>query len=96
MEVKAPLGQAMTYKRVRELREDKDIKQKTMAEYLQVTQNAYSKYELGHRGLSAEVLCKVADYHNVSVDYLLGRTDVKDTLPKGKNYNPENFKKKSI
>ena len=64
----------MQYKNLRALREDKDIRQKEIAAYLNVSQNTYSQYETGVISLTAEVLIKLADYYNVSCDYLLGRT----------------------
>lgn len=63
------------YKRIRELREDKDLLQKDLSSYLNCTQVTYSRYELGLRDIPTDVLIKLADYHNTSVDYLLGRTD---------------------
>lgn len=68
----------MQFKNLRSLREDRDIKQKEIAEYLNVSQNTYSQYETGVISLTAEVLIKLADYYNVSVDYLLDRTDNPD------------------
>ena len=65
----------MQYKNLRALREDKDIRQKEIAAYLNVSQNTYSQYETGVISLTAEVLIKLADYYNVSVDYLLDRTN---------------------
>ena len=65
----------MIFKNLRAIREDKDISQKTIAEYLNVSQNTYSQYETGVISLTAETLVKLADYYNVSVDYLLDRTD---------------------
>lgn len=70
------------YKRIRELREDKDLLQKDVAEYLFCTQVAYSRYELGTRDVPTEVLIKLAKFHHTSVDYILGLTDVKDVYPK--------------
>lgn len=63
------------YKRIRELREDKDLLQKDIAAYLNCTQVAYSRYELGLRDIPTDVLIKLADFHNTSTDYLLGRTN---------------------
>ena len=68
--------------RIRDLREDKDQKQKDLAEYLQVHQTTYSDYELGRLNVPVAVLHKLADFYGVSVDYLLGRTDVKEPYPK--------------
>ena len=65
----------MIFKNLRAIREDKDISQKTIAEYLNVSQNTYYQYETGVISLTAETLVKLADYYNVSVDYLLDRTD---------------------
>ena len=63
----------MIFKRVRELREDRDLKQREIAEYLNVSQNTYSQYENGVISLTAETLIKLADYYGVTVDYILGR-----------------------
>lgn len=63
------------YRRIRELREDKDILQKDIARYLNCSQVAYSRYELGTRDIPTEILIALADFHNTSTDYLLGRTD---------------------
>ena len=65
----------MQFKNLRGIREDKDIKQKDVANYLNVSQNTYSQYETGVISLTAEVLIKLADYYHVSVDYLLDRTN---------------------
>ena len=70
----------MQFKNLRAIREDRDIKQKQLAEILNVSQNTYSQYETGVISLTAEVLVKLADYYNVSVDYLLDRTDNPDVL----------------
>ena len=67
----------MVFKHIRDLREDSDLRQKDIAEILNVSQNTYSQYETGVIALTAEVLIKLADYYNVSVDYLLDRTDKK-------------------
>ena len=65
----------MQFKNLRGIREDKDIKQKDIAAYLNVSQNTYSQYETGVISLTAEVLIKIADFYNVSIDYLLDRTN---------------------
>lgn len=72
------------YRRIRDLREDRDLLQKELADYLQCTQVSYSHYELGKRDIPTDVLIRLADYYQTSVDYLLGRTDVKAPYPKGK------------
>ena len=65
----------MHYPRIRALREDNDLLQRDVAEYLHCTQVAYSHYELGKRDIPSETLCLLADYYHTSTDYLLGRTD---------------------
>lgn len=64
----------MQFKNLRGIREDRDIKQKDIAKYLNVSQNTYSQYETGVISLTAEVLIKLSDYYHVSIDYLLDRT----------------------
>ena len=61
--------------RLKDLREDRDLTQGTIAEFLNIKQNTYSQYENGRRQIPIELLIKLADYYNVSVDYVLGRTD---------------------
>lgn len=65
----------MQFRNLRGIREDRDLTQKTVAQYLNVSQNTYSQYETGVISLTAEVLIKLADYYKVSVDYLLDRTN---------------------
>ncbi len=65
----------MTYKRIRDLREDKDITQKEMAKVLNCSQQVYSNYELGQRDIPTDILIKLSEFHRVSVDYILGLTD---------------------
>ncbi len=64
----------MLFENIRNLREDNDKKQQELADYLNVKQTTYSKYELGKINIPIEVFLKLADYYDVSVDYLLGRT----------------------
>ena len=61
--------------RLKDLREDNDIKQKQLAEYLNIKQNTYSQYENGKREIPIEMLWKLADFYNTSVDYIIGRTE---------------------
>jgi len=61
--------------RVRDLREDRDITQKQMAEYLQVHQTTYSDYELGNLNIPIDVFIKLAKYYDTSIDYIVGLTD---------------------
>lgn len=68
----------MLYKRIRDLREDADLSQKKMGEILSCSQRVYSNYERGELDIPTEILIKLADYHKVSTDYLLNRTDVKN------------------
>lgn len=70
--------------RIRELREDNDLKQQQIADYLMCDQSLYSKYERNERDLPLEYAVKLADYYSVSVDYLLYRTNVKTPYPKNK------------
>jgi len=67
--------------RIRDLREDNDLKQKDIAEYLICDQSLYSKYERGERPLPLELADRLADYYGVSVDYLIGRTDEREPYP---------------
>ena len=68
--------------RIRDLREDRDLKQKQVADYLLCDQSLYSKYERGERPLPLGYADKLADFYGVSVDYLLGRTNVEKPYPK--------------
>lgn len=63
------------YERIRNLREDKDMTQTQMGQILLCSQRVYSNYERGDIDIPTTVLIKIADFHNVSVDYLLNRTD---------------------
>ena len=65
----------MYFRRIYDLREDRDIKQKTVAEYLGMDPTVYRRYEKGVRSVPVDVIIKLADYYHVSTDYLLGRTD---------------------
>lgn len=68
----------MHYRRIRDLREDKDMTQKQMGEILSCSQRVYSNYERGDLDIPTEILIKLADFHDVSVDYILDRTDKKN------------------
>lgn len=72
------------YERIRDLRMDKDLSQKEMANLLHCTQQAYSNYELGLRDIPTEVLTALAQFHNTSIDYLLGLTDEQKPYPRKK------------
>ena len=74
----------MEYRRLRDLREDRDLLQKDVAEVLQCSQVCYSHYELGKRDIPTEVLVKLAAFYHTSVDYLLGLTDDARPYPRSK------------
>lgn len=63
------------YRRLRDLREDNDLKQRQLAEVLHVSQTTYSRYESGMIDIPSDALIKLADFYGVSTDYLLGRSD---------------------
>ena len=65
--------------RIKDLREDNDFTQKQLSKFLNISQVAYSYYELNKRSIPLELLSKLADFYNTSVDYLLYRTD--EVLP---------------
>lgn len=72
------------YPRLRDLREDMDWSQKQLAEQLMMSQTGYSKYETGENDVPTHVLLRLADLYGTSVDYLLGRTDVREPYPPAK------------
>ena len=74
----------MVYRRLRDLREDRDLLQKEVAEVLQCSQVCYSHYELGKRDIPTEVLIRLAEFYHTSVDYLLGLTDDARPYPKSR------------
>lgn len=65
------------YQRIRDLREDRDLTQKQVAQMLGMSQTGYSKYETGENDIPTLVLIKLADFYGTSTDYLLGRVDEK-------------------
>ena len=71
----------MQFQRIRSLREDHDLPQKTLAAYLHIHQTTYSDYELGCLKIPPEILIQLADYYQTSVDYLLNRTDEQTPYP---------------
>ena len=71
------LGDKM-FERIRDLREDNDLKQKDLASYLSVDQSTYSDYENGRINVPVDMLIKIAEYYNVSLDYLVGRSNTKE------------------
>lgn len=71
------LGDKM-FERIRDLREDNDLKQKDLASYLSVDQSTYSDYDNGRINVPVDMLIKIAEYYNVSLDYLVGRSNTKE------------------
>lgn len=67
----------MYFRRLRDLREDHDMKQVEVAHHLGIAQTVYSRYERGFQTIPVEHLLNLADLYNVSTDYILGRTDEK-------------------
>ena len=63
------------YKRIRDLREDRDLTQTQMAKVLNCSQQVYSNYELGQRDIPTDILIKLSRFYSVSVDYILGISD---------------------
>ena len=72
----------LKYENIRNLRTDNGYTQKHVAAYLGVSQNTYSQYEIGVLNYPVDVLNKLADLYGVSIDYLVGRTNVKEPYPK--------------
>ena len=72
----------MYQNRLRDLREDRDLSQKDIAVFLNIHQTTYSDYELGRLNIPVSSLHKLADFYGVSIDYLLGRTHVKEPYTK--------------
>ena len=70
------------YSRIKEIREDKGYTQKDIAKILNTTQQQYSKYELGIQIIPLEKINTLANYYNTSIDYLVGRTDIRKPYPK--------------
>ena len=63
------------YSRLRDLREDRDLKQRELADYLNCSQQVYSNYELGQRDIPTDILIELSGLYHVSIDYILGITD---------------------
>ncbi len=76
------MNEEIRYERLKGLREDKDLLQKDIAKVLNVTQVAYSCYEIGRRQIPVDALIKLALFYNTSIDYLLGLTDERKPYPK--------------
>lgn len=71
--------------RIKDLREDMDLTQEYIANILNISQVAYSYYEIGKRNVPIELLSTLADFYNTSVDYLIFRTDEKSPYAKSKS-----------
>ena len=67
----------MKFQRIQDLRNDSDLSQKQISEILHISQRSYSHYETGSRGIPIEMLIRLADYYNTSIEYLVGRTNNK-------------------
>lgn len=63
------------YRRIKDLREDKDLTQTEIAKMLGMSQTGYSKYETGENDIPTSILIKLAEFYTTSVDYILGLTD---------------------
>ena len=72
----------MYLRRIYDLREDNDLTQKAIAEYLGIQPNVYRRYEKGLRDFPLHIIVKLADFYKVSTDYLLERTDISEPYPK--------------
>ena len=68
----------MKFQRMQDLRTDADMSQKQLSEILHISQRSYSHYETGSRNIPVEMLIRLANYYDISVDYLVGRTDKKE------------------
>ncbi|MBE6617181.1 MAG: helix-turn-helix transcriptional regulator [Ruminococcaceae bacterium] len=68
--------------RLKDLREDSDLTQATLAKFLHIKQNTYSQYENGHRQIPLDALVLLADFYNTSTDYILGLTNERKPYPK--------------
>ena len=72
------------YERIRNLREDKDLTQKKMGEFLNMSQTGYNQYEIGKNDIPTKILIELAKFYNTSIDYLLGLTDEIKPYPRAK------------
>ena len=68
----------MKFQRIQDLRTDADLSQKQLSEILHISQRSYSHYETGSRNIPVEMLIRLANYYDISDDYLVGRTDKKE------------------
>lgn len=70
----------MKFQRIQDLRIDSDLSQKKIGEILHISQRSYSYYETGSRNIPIEMLIRLADYYDTTIDYLVGRTDNKEPI----------------
>mgnify|MGYP001630569462 CR=1 FL=1 len=70
----------MKFQRIQDLRIDSDLSQKEIGEILHISQRSYSHYETGSRNIPIEMLIRLADYYDTTIDYLVGRTDNKEPI----------------
>ena len=70
----------MKFQRIQDLRIDSDLSQKKIGEILHISQRSYSHYETGSRNIPIEMLIRLADYYDTTIDYLVGRTDNKEPI----------------
>lgn len=80
----------MKFQRIQDMRTDADLSQRELSEILHISQRSYSHshYETGSRNIPIEMLIRLANYYDTSIDYLVGRTDVKKASQKTKKENP--------
>lgn len=70
----------MKFQRIQDLRIDSDLSQKKIGEILHISQRSYSHYKTGSRNIPIEMLIRLADYYDTTIDYLVGRTDNKEPI----------------
>lgn len=70
----------MKFQRIQDLRIDSDLSQEKIGEILHISQRSYSHYETGSRNIPIEMLIRLADYYDTTIDYLVGRTDNKEPI----------------
>ena len=78
----------MKFQRIQDMRTDADLSQRELSEILHISQRSYSHYETGSRNIPIEMLIRLANYYDTSIDYLVGRTDVKNRLQEPKKKIP--------
>lgn len=74
----------MLSRRLRDLREDRDLRQEDVAKAIDIPTRTYGNYEMGIRSVPLDILVKLARFYEVSTDYLLGLTDIRKPYPKGR------------